>query len=79
MRTEWEAAHILSLKDIRFARRFFDVRDMRYWHVTGILSPHLRFLPARLFDAIDIAIEHTPGLRLMAWMFTFVLHKKERD
>lgn len=77
MRTTWEAAHILSLKDIRFARRFFHVQEMRYWHVTGILAPHLRFLPAKVFDAVDLMIERTPLLQLMAWMFTFVLEKKD--
>lgn len=33
MRTEWEKAHILSLKDIRFARRYFDQGEIRYWHI----------------------------------------------
>lgn len=76
MRTEWEAAHILSLKDVRFARRFFDVRDMRFWHLTGIVSPHLRFVPRGVFDAVDTLLERTPGIRLMSWIFTFVLEKR---
>lgn len=76
MRTEWEAAHILDLHDVKFAERFFDVEDMRFWHVSSILAPHLRFLPTRLFDGIDSVLERTPGMRLMAWMFTFVLRKR---
>ena len=76
MRTEWEAAHILSLKDVRFAQRFFDLTDIRYWHVTGILAPHLRFLPVGLFDAVDSVLERMPLTRLMSWMFTFVMNKK---
>lgn len=76
MRTEWEAAHILSLKDVQFARRFFDVTDVRYWHLTGILAPHVRVVPGRVFDAVDALLERVPLLQLMAWMFTFVMRKK---
>lgn len=79
MRTEWEAAHILSLNDVRFARRFFDVVDIRYWHITSILAPHLRFLPVKFFDAVDGLFESLPGIQLMAWTFTFVLQKKPTD
>lgn len=76
MRTEWEAAHILSLRDVRFASRFFDVRDVRYWHLSSIFAPHLRVLPQKFFDGVDSLLERVPGVQLMAWMFTFVLEKK---
>lgn len=76
MRTKWEAAHILSLKDLRFAKRFFTVKDKRFWHLTSIAAPHLRFIPARALDRVDSLLEKTPGVRLLAWMFTFVLEKK---
>jgi SAM-dependent methyltransferase len=79
MRTEWETAHILSLKDVRFARRFFNVGELRYWHVTGILAPHVSFIPARVFDVVDAAIERIPGAQLLAWMFTFVMEKNRAD
>jgi len=75
MRTEWEKAHILSLADVRFAKRFFKVGQIRYWHVTGILSPHTQH-PAiqKLLDTIDRALEKIPLVQLMAWIFTFELH-----
>jgi ubiquinone/menaquinone biosynthesis C-methylase UbiE len=79
MRTEWEAAHILSLADIKFANRFFDISDVRYWHITSIVSPHLRFIPMPVFDLIDSCLERVPGVQLMAWMFTFVMGKKASD
>src|SRR5687768_3224976 len=79
MRTEWEAAHILSLKDVRFASRFFDISDLRYWHITSIGAPHLPFVPASAFDILDSLLERVPGIRLMAWMFTFVMSKKPKD
>jgi ubiquinone/menaquinone biosynthesis C-methylase UbiE len=76
MRTEWEAAHILSLRDVEFARRFFKVRDVRFWHITSILSPHLSFLPTSFFDSLDSFAERVPLLQLMSWMFTFVMEKE---
>jgi SAM-dependent methyltransferase len=81
MRTDWEKRHILSLKDIRFARRFFNVRDIRFWHLFSILSTPLRRTPlfgaalaaANLLDQMALRV---PGLALMAWMFSFEMVKR---
>jgi hypothetical protein len=72
MRTEWEKAHILSLKDLRFAKRFFDVGEVRYWHITSIAAPHLPFL-ARPLELLDRGLSRVPVIQLMAWIFTFEL------
>lgn len=72
MRTEWETSHILGLSDLTFARRFFDVQDVRYWHVVGYAGGKLPWLLPAL-DAADRVIERIPGLNLMAWIFTFEL------
>jgi len=76
MRTEWEAAHILSLKDVRFARRFFDVGDMNYFHFT---APAAANLPALLplCNGLDRLLGKVPLIKLMAWIFTFELVKKK--
>lgn len=76
MRTEWEKAHILSLKDIRFAKRFFDVKNIRHWHILGIATPHVPAGMAKLLDRADRMLEKIPLLRLMSWVFTFELHKR---
>jgi ubiquinone/menaquinone biosynthesis C-methylase UbiE len=75
MRTEWEAAHILSLKDVRFGERFFERGDVRYWHLT---SPVAANLPALLplCNAVDGLLTKVPLMQLMAWIFTFELWKK---
>lgn len=78
MRTEWEKAHILSLKDIKFANRFFSIGDVKYWHITGILVPHLRFIPRSFFETIDKTLTSIPLVRLLAWIFTFELIKREK-
>jgi len=77
MRTEWEAAHILSLKDVKFAKKFFNVNDLRYWHITSILAPHLSFVPHSIFNSLDAMLTRLPFIKLMAWMFTFELIKKD--
>jgi len=74
MRTDWEKAHILSLQDIRFAKRFFKVGEIRYWHIVSILAPYMMFaLPA--LNWIDKFLTRIPIVRLMAWIFTFELIK----
>lgn len=77
MRTEWEAAHILSLKDLKFAKRFFDVADVRYWHILSIFGPHMRPLFPFL-HVIDNVLTRVPGIQLMAWIFTFELFKQRQ-
>jgi ubiquinone/menaquinone biosynthesis C-methylase UbiE len=78
MRTEWEKSHILTLKDVQFARRFFDVGEIRYWHILNILSPHIPAL-APLLSRLDRILAQVPLVRLMAWIFTFELLKKRSD
>lgn len=75
MRTEWEKAHILSLKDVRFAKHFFDLGDIKYWHIASILAPHMKPI-APVLHAMDSVMTKIPFLQLMAWIFTFELVKR---
>jgi len=75
MRTEWEKNHILGLRDLEYARRFFDLGEIRYWHIASILAPHaMPLLP--VLNGIDRVLTRIPLVRLMAWIFTFELVKK---
>lgn len=74
MRTEWEKAHILSLKDIRFAERFFKIGEVRYWHVVGYGGALVKPL-AKPLDVLDTILEKIPLVNRMAWTFTFELEK----
>jgi ubiquinone/menaquinone biosynthesis C-methylase UbiE len=78
MRTEYEKHHILGLKDITFAKRFFAIGEMRYWHIVGYAGGKFPFF-AKLFDAVDRVLEKVPVIRLMSWIFTFELIKKSED
>lgn len=75
MRTEWEKAHILNLSDVKFASRFFDVKEVRYWHVTGYAAGKFPWL-FPVLDKFDILLESVPYVQRMAWIFTFVLEKR---
>lgn len=74
MRTDWEKAHILDLNDVKFASRFFEVEEIRFWHVFGYIAGKLPFL-FPLLDSLDRVIEKIPFVQRMGWMFTFVLKK----
>lgn len=72
LRTEWEKAHILSLKDVHFAAKFFKLGEIRFWHLTsmiGVWRPS--WLP--ILNKIDSFLTRIPGLKLFSWIFTFEL------
>jgi len=76
MRTEWEQSHILSLKDIKFARYFFNIGAIKFWHITSYAGAYnTKLLP--IFNIIDNLLTRIPIIRLMAWMFTFELISKD--
>lgn len=85
LRTEWEAKHILSLKDLRFARRFFDIGAIRYWHLLSLLATPLRnnerwFKPVlSIMAQADSWLLRIPAIQLMSWMFTFELVRRNDD
>lgn len=76
MRTEWEKAHILSLADIRHAKKYFNVTSIKYWHMASILGA---FVPSLLgvFNVIDSVFTRIPILKLWSWMFTFELSSRK--
>lgn len=78
MRTEWEKAHILSLKDVRLAKTFFSLGEVRYWHILSIVGGKFPVLLPML-NAIDRVITRIPGIQLLAWIFTFELKNKDKS
>ena len=83
MRTAWEKEHTLSMRDVRFASRFFNVGEVRFWHLFVLLAVLVRTAPGlfratrRLRDGIDAIALLLPGLRLLAWQFTFELRRPD--
>jgi hypothetical protein len=66
------------LRDIEFARRFFQVGAIRYWHITSYVAGKFPPLLAPL-EALDNVLALIPGVRLLAWIFTFELIKPARS
>jgi SAM-dependent methyltransferase len=80
LRTAWEAKHILSMKDIRYARNWFTVEDMRFFCIASPLATLMPAGKARdvtlfLGHAIDKVLTRTPLVQLWSWQFTFELVK----
>jgi SAM-dependent methyltransferase len=81
LRTEWEKQHILSLRDVRAARKYFKVGEIRYWHLTCMLAAVARRVPSlfqplsRVLNDVDRGLLAIPGLQMLAWQFTFELIK----
>ena len=77
MRTEWEKGHILGPADLRFARRFFDIGEVKYWHPLGYIGGKFpAILP--MLDRTDRVLEKIPLVQLMAWIWTFELIRPEK-
>ena len=84
LRTTWEKQHILSLKEVRFAQRWFRVENMRFFN---LVSPLATFLPRgpvregalRVAHSIDSVLTRVPVLRLWSWVFAFELVKPELE
>jgi SAM-dependent methyltransferase len=82
MRTEWEKDHILSIREVAFAKRFFLVEEPRFWHLFSIGATWFRHFPV-LFklllaagNGLDGVVLRIPLVRRMAWQFTFVMIRK---
>lgn len=77
MRTDWEKAHILDMGDVKFAERFFDIGEIKFWHITSIIGPYLpKLLP--LLNTLDKILTKIPVIKYLAWIFTFELISKEK-
>jgi ubiquinone/menaquinone biosynthesis C-methylase UbiE len=81
MRTGWEKEHILSLKEVRAAKRYFNVGEIRFWHLLSVFGAFFLGTPP-IFRALmpvlngcDRLLTSIPGIQLMAWQFTFELFK----
>lgn len=83
LRTSWEADHILTLQDLKTARRFFGETEIHYFHLFSVAATLFRrsrvFKPIlRCMNAIDGLVLKIPGVQLMAWQMIFFLRQPKR-
>lgn len=83
LRTAWEAEHILTLREVAAARKYFKTVDTHFFYLTSLLAVPFRNSPA--FDSIlsvleraDDALLRIPGVRAMAWQMMFILSDPRR-
>ena len=82
-RTNWEAEHIIGLKEINFARNFFDVENIRYWHFFSLFTTPFRRRPLfdtliRVTNTFDSLFLRIFPFSLLAWQITFEMYKPDR-
>ncbi len=80
LRTAWEKEHILTMRDLTLAKRWFAVENVRFFL---LVSPLATLLPKGPFRSglltasrlVDSVLTRVPGLRLWSWQFAFELVK----
>jgi ubiquinone/menaquinone biosynthesis C-methylase UbiE len=79
LRTAWEKDHILTLREVRFAERWFRVENLRFHLMAGplgVLAPGpIRAAAIRLGQGIDRLLTNMPLIQRWSWVFTFELVK----
>jgi ubiquinone/menaquinone biosynthesis C-methylase UbiE len=80
LRTEWEVEHILSVQDLDTSRRYFDLVEPRFFHLTALASVPLRrtrfFKPVLgVLNRIDRLLLKSSAIGKYGWMMVFVLMK----
>jgi hypothetical protein len=80
LRTAWEKDHILKMRDLTLAKRWFRVENVTFYNLfapAALLLPTeaLRAIAVPIADSLDLIATRIPGVRLLSWMFTFELVK----
>lgn len=82
LRTDWEKRHILSMREVRFAKQWFNVENVRFFLMASPLATFLPAGPVRrggiaLAQFVDSVATRIPGLQLWSWQFAFELVKPQ--
>ncbi|HEY8164069.1 MAG TPA: class I SAM-dependent methyltransferase, partial [Gemmatimonadaceae bacterium] len=80
LRTDWEKKHILGMREVKLARHWFNVENVKFFLMA---APLATLLPAgavrrgfiTVGHAIDSIATRIPGLQLWSWQFAFELVK----
>lgn len=78
LRTAWEADHILTMRELALAKRWFEGVEVRFFHLFAVLATPLRRtrvfgLVLGILNAIDDVVLRIPLVQLLAWQMVFVL------
>ena len=81
LRTRWEEEHILGMKEVRLAKKWFHVENVKFFLMAAPLATlapagPVRSALMRVGHAIDAVATRIPGLQLWSWQFTFELVRR---
>lgn len=80
LRTEWESKHILTMREVRLAKRWFRVENVRFFLMAAPLATllpagALRRAGLRAGHAADAVLTRVPLVQLWSWQLAFELVK----
>jgi len=84
LRTEWEAEHILSKRDIKLAEKYFGKVDKKFFHLFSLVAVPLSKWPSvfnpilTILAAIDSIILRLPLVKWWAWQIIFILSEPKK-
>lgn len=84
LRTEWEADHILTMRELRVARKSFGGVKVRFFHLLSIGAALFQRTPffkpiLAITRGIDAVLLRIPGVNLMAWQMVFFLSQPKKN
>ena len=76
-RTQWAASHIMKMKDLESAKKYFDSIETKFFHLFSMLVFPLRRLPGlktvfNLLDHFDSILLKIPFLKKYAFKVVFI-------
>lgn len=82
-RTPWEIDHILRVKHVRLAKKFFNRVEARFFNLFTLLAVPFRKRPSfakvlSAMEAVDSVALRIPFLRSQAWQVVFVLSEPRK-
>ena len=78
VRKEWEKAHILGLKDLKFAERFFILGDFKFWRVLSYIAGKFPLL-RKPTDLLDRFLQIAPFLKGWRRRLLYELKKRKKN
>ena len=82
LRTKWEIKHILTLKDIEIAKKYFNIKEVRYFHLFTLFAiplanTKLFNTSLDLFERVDEKILKMPIINKLAWQIVIITEGKK--
>lgn len=83
LRTEWEVDHILTLSELKCAKKFFNNVKVDFFHffsIGGVFFRNYFFFKGlmKFLNFLDMMVLKIPYFNLMAWQMVFILSNPKK-